>query len=411
MRAYERLLRYAAVDTQSREGAGSTPSTEKQYAFSWLLHNEIQDLGLRGVFTDPHAYTYGFLPASPGMEGEPTVGLIAHIDTSPDFSGVGVRPVLHPNYEGGEIYLGESGRVLSPVDFPDLRRSVGKTLITTDGTTLLGADDKAGVAEIVTACERLIREDRPHCAVAVCFTPDEEIGHGAELLDIGRFGAAFAYTVDGHAPEELNFETFNAASACFKVRGVAVHPGAAKGVMVNASLVAMRINAMLPPGEIPACTEDHEGFFHLTGMKGDVSAAELRYIVRDHDAAHFQARCARLHGIAAELNAEFGAGTVSLEITEQYRNMAEVLREHFGIIDRAERAIRLAGLEPVRRAVRGGTDGARLSFRGLPCPNLGTGGAAFHGPYEHIAAEDMDKTVEILLNILCDKTPPGSDEV
>ncbi len=404
MRAYQRLMRYAAVDTQSRDDAAVTPSTEKQYAFSWLLHNEIQDLGLRRVYTCPHAYTYGFLPASPGMEDEPTIGLIAHIDTSSGFSGAGVKPVLHPAYDGGEVWLGSSGRVLRPADFPDLARSVGKTLITTDGTTLLGADDKAGVAEIITACERLLKEDRPHCAVAVCFTPDEEIGHGAALLDFERFGADFAYTVDGHMPEELNFETFNAASAVFTVRGVAVHPGAAKDVMVNAALVAMEINAMLPPEEIPARTEGHEGFFHLTDMRGDVSAAELKYIVRDHDAARFQARCDRLREIEAALNKTYGEGTVSLQLVEQYRNMAEILQNHMEIVERAERAIRRVGLEPVRRAVRGGTDGARLSFSGLPCPNLGTGGAAFHGPYEHITVEDMDTAVEILLNILCEKT-------
>ena len=409
MRAYERLLRYAAIDTQSRGDADTTPSTETQYAFAWLLHNEIQDLGLRRVYTSPNAYTYGFLPASPGMEGEPVIGLIAHIDTSPDFSGTGVKPILHPGYDGGDVYLGMSGRVLRQADFPDLSRAVGKTLITSDGTTLLGADDKAGVAEIITACERLLKEGRPHCAVAVCFTPDEEIGHGAALLDFGRFGADFAYTVDGHTAEEFNFETFNAASAVFTVRGVSVHPGSAKDVMVNASLLAMRINAMLPPEEIPARTEGYEGFFHLTEMKGDVGSAELRYIVRDHDAGHFAARCEKLRDIERSLNAEYGDGAVTLDITVQYRNMAEILTEHREIIDRAERAIRLAGLEPAVRPIRGGTDGARLSFSGLPCPNLGTGGAAFHGPYEHITVEDMDKAVEVLLNILCEKTTPEAE--
>jgi peptidase T len=401
MRAYQRLLRYAAVDTQSRKGAGGTPSTEKQFAFSWLLHTEIQDLGLRRVHTDPHGYTYGFLPPSPGMETEPVIGLIAHMDTSPDFSGTGVKPVLHPDYDGGEIMLGESGRILSPDDFPGLSRCVGKTLITTDGRTLLGADDKAGVAEIVTACERLLREKLPHCGIAVCFTPDEEIGHGAVFLDLKRFGADFAYTVDGGAVEEINCETFNAASAGFKIRGVSVHPGSAKGVMVNAALLAMRINAALPPEEIPACTDGYNGFYHLTDVKGDVSGAELHYIVRDHDAARFEARCRKLREIAEGLNEEYGEGTVELTIREQYRNMAEVLSNHAEIVARAERAIRLAGLEPVRQPVRGGTDGARLSFSGLPCPNLGTGGAAFHGPYEHITVEDMDKAVEILLNIVC----------
>ena len=403
MRAYKRLIRYAAIDTQSRGGADGTPSTEKQYAFSWLLHTELQDLGMKQVYTDPHAYTYGFLPASPGMEKEPVVGLIAHIDTAPDFSGAGVRPKLHFDYDGGDIRLGRSGRVLSPREFPGLEKHIGKTLITSDGTTLLGADDKAGVAEIMTACETLIKEDRPHCAVAVCFTPDEEIGHGAALLDLERFGAAFAYTVDGGDVERINCETFNAATACFTVKGVSVHPGTAKDVMVNAALVAMRINAMLPEDEIPACTEGYEGFYHLTEMKGNVNEAELRYIVRDHSAARFEARCELLRQIERSMNEKYGAGTVTLLINQQYRNMAEALEGHMSVVERAERAIRKAGLEPVRKPVRGGTDGSRLSFRGLPCPNLGTGGAAYHGPHEHIAVEDMDKAVEILLNIVCTK--------
>ena len=403
MRAYKRLLRYAAIDTQSDENAEKTPSTEKQNAFSWLLHFELQDLGMKRVHTDPCTYTYAFLPASPGWEDEPVIGLIAHIDTAPDFSGTAVKPQLHFDYDGGDIALGSSGRVLSPRDFPDLKNCVGKTLITTDGTTLLGADDKAGVAEIMTVCETLLHSERPHCAVAVCFTPDEEIGHGARLMDFERFGAAFAYTVDGDAVDEINFETFNAAAASLKIKGVSVHPGSAKDIMVNASLLAMRINAMLPAGEIPACTEGYEGFYHLTDMRGDVSEAELKYIVRDHDAKHFLARCERLREIERELNHKYGEGTVTLTINEQYRNMAEILAGHMEIVERAEKAIRASGLTPVTRPVRGGTDGAQLSFRGLPCPNLGTRGAAFHGPCEHIAVEDMDKVVEILLNIVCQR--------
>ena len=401
MRAYERLLRYAAVDTQSDENGTGTPSTEKQYAFAWLLRNEMRDMGMLRVYTDPRAYTYGFLPPSPEMKAEPMIGLIAHIDTAPDFSGAGVRPQLHKNYDGGELALGKSGLVLRPEDFPDLRAHAGKTLITTDGTTLLGADDKAGVAEIMTVCEKLLKGGRPHCAVGVCFTPDEEIGHGAAKLDFIRFGASFAYTVDGGPVEEINYETFNAAAATFKIQGRSVHPGSAKDVMVNASLLAMRVNAMLPPEEIPACTEGYEGFYHLTDMSGDVSRAELKYIIRDHDGERFEARCERLRQIERTLNAEYGEGTVELTLREQYRNMSEILHRHMEIIRRAEKAIRDAGLTPVTRPVRGGTDGSRLSFAGLPCPNLGTGGSAFHGPYEHITAEDMDKVVEILTNIVC----------
>ena len=400
MRAYQRLLRYASIDTQSSASAGTTPSTEKQYAFAFLLRNEMQDLGLKRVYSDPRAYTYGFLPPSPGMESQPMIGLIAHIDTAPDFSGAGVQPRLHPDYDGEDLPLGESGRVLSVRDFPDLRERIGKTLITTDGTTLLGADDKAGVAEIMTACERLIRDRRPHCGVSVCFTPDEEIGHGAELLDLGRFGADFAYTVDGGPVEEINFETFNAAGASFRIRGVSVHPGSAKGIMVNAAHIATRINAMLPPDEIPSKTEGYEGYFHLMEIKGSVTSASLKYIIRDHDREAFEARCDRLREIEALMNREYGPGTVTLKLQEQYRNMEEILQHHMEIVERAEKAIHRAGLEPVTVPVRGGTDGARLSFHGLPCPNLGTGGAGFHGPYEHISVENMDKAVEILLNIV-----------
>lgn len=402
MRAYERLLRYVTVDTQSGRKSKKTPSTDKQLRLAQALYGEMMRLGLERVYTDEHAYTYGFLPASPGREKEPVVGFIAHMDTSPDFSGEGVRPALHLHYDGRALPLGESGRVLRPEDFPDLRGCVGHMLITTDGTTLLGADDKAGVAEILTACERLLRGDAPHGPVAVCFTPDEEIGHGAELLDLERFGAAFAYTVDGDSVEEINYETFNAASASFRIHGVSVHPGSAKGIMINAGHIAARINALLPPHEIPAETEGREGFFHLLDIRGNVESAQLHYIIRDHDRARFEARCERMREIERAMNGEYGHGTVKLTLREQYRNMAEVLSDHRESIERAERAIRKAGLEPVSTPVRGGTDGARLSFRGLPCPNLGTGGAGFHGPYEHISAENMDKVVEILVNIARD---------
>ena len=401
MRAYERLLRYVTVDTQSNEKAKTTPSTGKQFVLAQFLGRELTALGMSRVHTDEHAYTYGFLPPSPGREAEPVIGLIAHIDTAPDFSGAKVQPILYLHYDGRDLPLGESGRTLSARDFPDLRRCAGKTLITTDGTTLLGADDKAGAAEIMTACEQLLRGERSHCGVAVCFTPDEEIGHGASLLDLTRFGADFAYTVDGGPIEEINYETFNAAQAVFRIRGVSVHPGSAKGIMVNAGHIATRINALLPQDEIPAATEGYEGYYHLVGIKGDVNAARLQYILRDHDAQRFEARCEKLRELERAMNAEYGPGTVRLTLREQYRNMAEVLRDHMEIVARAEEAIRRAGHTPVTRPVRGGTDGARLSFCGLPCPNLGTGGAAFHGPFEHITAEDMDAAVEILLNIVC----------
>ena len=400
MRAYDRLLRYVTADTQSNEKARITPSTEKQFRLARLLYREMKALGMERVHLDENCYTYGFLPASPGMEKEPVIGFIAHIDTAPDYSGAAVKPSLCLRYDGREIPLGESGLVLRPADFPDLYGCIGHTLIITDGTTLLGADDKAGAAEIMTACERLIRDRRPHGGVSVCFTPDEEIGHGAALLDLERFGADFAYTVDGGAVEEINFETFNAAAARFRIRGVSVHPGSAKGIMVNAAHIAARINAMLPPDEIPSKTEGYEGYYHLMEIKGNVTSATMKYIIRDHDRDSYHARCLRLREIERLMNEEYGSGTVTLDLQEQYRNMEEILSDHMEIVERAEKAIHRAGLEPVTVPVRGGTDGARLSFHGLPCPNLGTGGAGFHGPYEHISVENMDKAVEILLNIM-----------
>jgi tripeptide aminopeptidase len=401
MRAYERLLRYAVVDSQSAHEAAVTPSTQKQFDMARLLKDEMEAMGLAHVYADEHAYVYGFLPATPGREDDEVIGLIAHIDTAPDFNGTGVKPRVVENYGGGDVALGQSGLTLSPAQFPDLKVCAGHTLITTDGTSLLGADDKAGIAEILTACERLMQEGRPHGGVALCFPPDEEIGHGAALLDLGRLGAAYAYTVDGGALEEINCETFNAAAARFTIRGVSVHPGSAKDVMINASLVAMEINAQLPPDEIPARTEGYEGYYHVTDVAGDVGAAELKYIIRDHDAARFAARCEKMRAIESAMNEKYGAGTVTLGLREEYRNMAEALKGREEIVERAVRAVKAAGLTPVIRPVRGGTDGSKLSFRGLPCPNVGTGGAGFHGPYEHISAERMDTAVEILLNIIC----------
>ena len=400
MRAYERLLKYAAVHTASAEDVDATPTTARQFDLAHLLADELRALGMAEVYEDEHAYVYAALPASAGMEGERAIGLIAHIDTVPDFSGENVRPQVIENYNGGEVALGTSGRVLSPKKFAELPTLKGQTLITTDGTTVLGADDKAGVAEIMTACERIIAQGIPHGRIAVCFTPDEEVGHGAALLDLDRLGADFAYTVDGGALEEVNFETFNAAAAHWDVTGFNIHPGDAKNTMINASLVACEINAMLPAGDTPAHTEGYEGFYHLMSMTGTVERAELDYIVRDHSAASFAARETTLRHIEKLINEKYGAGTAKLTLTEQYRNMAECMSDHMDIVERSERAIAAAGLKPVRVPVRGGTDGAQLSLRGLPCPNLGTGGYSFHGPYEHITAEAMDTAVEIILGIV-----------
>ncbi|MBR4473146.1 MAG: peptidase T [Oscillospiraceae bacterium] len=402
MKAYERLLRYARIHTSSDEKTDTTPSSARQRDLSLLLEKEMADLGFLDTFADEHAYVYGFLPATAGREEEPCIALIAHLDTIPDsdFPGKNVRPQLVPDYDGGDLLLGESGRVLSPALFPDLKDLKGHTLIVTDGMTILGADDKAGIAEILTACEELLREKLPHGKIAVCFTPDEEIGHGAALLSLERLGADFGYTVDGGGLDQINTETFHAAEAVVSFAGVNVHPGDAKGRMRNASLLAMEFAALLPAAERPETTEDHEGFFHLTDMSGSVDRASLNYIIRDHDAAHFAIRKTMMRKAADFLNEKYGEGVVTLTVRDQYRNMAEVLEGCPEAAARAEAAIRRAGLTPRRVPVRGGTDGSQLSYRGLPCPNLGTGGACFHGPYEHISVENMDLAVRILKNLL-----------
>lgn len=400
MKASERLLKYAVIYTGSDEDhAEQTPSTPEQMTLAQVLAKDMRDIGLTDVSVDAHAYVYGFLPATAGREQCPPIGLIAHIDIVNEFGTSEIHPQIVKEYDGGEIALGTSGRTLDTVQFPDLKQAIGKTVITTDGTTVLGADDKAGVAEILTMCERLVQDNLPHGKICVCFTPDEEIGHGAALLDLEKFGASYAYTVDGGAPNEVEWETFYAAAADWSIAGVSVHPGDAKDKMVNAALVAMEINGMLPPDEIPAKTQGREGFFHLCDMSGDVSAAKLSYIIRDHDVEKFSQRKQTMREIERKINETYGAGTAALTLREQYRNMAEILQHHPDVVEQAKRAIRAVGLTPVSNPVRGGTDGAQLSFRGLPCPNLGTGAYALHGPYEHAIAEQMDVMTEILLHI------------
>ena len=400
MKASERLLKYAVIYTGSDEDhAEQTPSTPEQMTLAQVLAEDMRDIGLTDVSVDAHAYVYGFLPATAGREQCPPIGFIAHIDIVNEFGTSEIHPQIIKEYDGGEIALGTSGRTLDTVQFPDLKQAVGKTVITTDGTTVLGADDKAGVAEILTMCERLVRDNLPHGKICVCFTPDEEIGHGAALLDLEKFGASCAYTVDGGAPNEVEWETFYAAAADWSIAGVSVHPGDAKDKMVNAALVAMEMNGMLPPDEIPAKTQGREGFFHLCDMSGDVSAAKLSYIIRDHDAEKFSQRKQTMREIERKINETYGVGTAALTLREQYRNMAEILQHHPDVVEQAKRAIRAVGLTPVSNPVRGGTDGAQLSFRGLPCPNLGTGAYALHGPYEHAIAEQMDVMTEILLHI------------
>lgn len=400
MTALERFLGYVKIHTASSEDSESTPTAQREFDLSRELEKEMKELGMERVFVDAHAYVYGFIPASAGCEGRPCVGLIAHLDTIPDFPGENVRPQIIENYDGGDVALGTSGRVLSADKNPHLPSLRGQTLITTDGTTVLGADDKAGIAAIMTACERIIAENRPHGAISVCFTPDEEVGHGAELLDLERFGADFAFTVDGGELNEINYETFNAAAAKWEITGFNIHPGDAKGKMINASLVAMEINSMLPSGARPEHTEGHEGFFHLTEMKGSVESAELSYIIRDHDAAGFEEKKKLMRLIEKQINEKYGEGTARLTLRDQYRNMAEKLSERMEVVALAENAIRAVGLEPVSVPVRGGTDGAQLSFRGLVCPNIGTGGYSFHGPFEHITAERLETASRIVEKIV-----------
>ncbi len=367
------------------------------------LVEELLALGLSDVREDANHYVYGVLPATPGYEDLPALGLFAHTDTACELPGGSVKPVLHPDYDGGDVEL--AGTTLRVSDFPHLGTLAGRTLITAGGTTLLGADDRAGVAEIVTMLETLIERRIPHVRIAVCFTSDEERGSDAlEDVDTDALGISCAYTVDGGAEGELEYENFNAAAAVFSVRGLDVHPGSSKDTMINASLVAMEINALLPAAEVPRHTEDHEGFFHLCSMSGDVAHAQLEYIIRDHDAARFEGRLDTLHHIEKIENERWGAGTVTLTVERQYRNMLECILPHFEVVERARAAIRAAGLEPAEHPIRGGTDGARLSYRGIPCPNLGTGGFAFHGPYEHCTAEGLRKTVDILMHLVAEYT-------
>ena len=399
MRAYERLIRYAKVSTASEEGIGVSPSTQRQFDLARLLVEELRELGVADAEVTDTCYVYGHLPATPGHEGAPCLGFIAHLDTSPDFSGENVKPRVIENYDGCDLELG-AGRTLSVKQFPHLPSLKGRTLITASGDTLLGADDKAGIAEIMTLIEQLQGGDIPHGRIAVCFTPDEEVGCGTANFDIPKLGAKFAYTLDGGPEGEVVFENFNACAAVAHITGVNVHPGSAKNVMVNAAQVATEFNLSLPNFDTPRCTEGYEGFFHLTAIAGTAERAELRYIIRDHDAAKLEMRKETMQHAAKLLNERYGAGTVSLSFREQYRNMAEKIKpEHYHLVESAVSATEAAGVKPLRQPIRGGTDGAQLSWEGLPCPNLGTGGYAFHGPYEHITAEGMDKCVDIIRGI------------
>lgn len=400
MRAYERLLKYVRVWTTSEEESQTSPTTERQFDLARMLVQEMREIGIKDADMDEYGYVYGHVPATPGYEDKTAVGFIAHMDTAPDYSGENVDPQVIEAYDGNDVSLGTSGKVLSPADFPKLKKLAGRTLITTDGTTLLGADDKAGIAEILTAVEELINGDIPHGKIAVSFTTDEEVGSGAKHLDLERFGAPYAYTVDGGPEGEIQFENFNAASAEFYIHGVNVHPGEAKGIMKNSQKIAMEIQGMLPPEEAPEYTEGYEGFFHLIEMTGTVEESKMSYLIRDFDSESYENRKRLMQDIAAAMNQKYGDGTVELILKDSYRNMREKIEPCMKLIDYAKNACEMAGVEPDVAPIRGGTDGARLSFVGLPCPNLGTGGYGFHGAFEHITAEGMDKAKEIIKNII-----------
>lgn len=400
MRVDERFLKYISYWTTSEDEQETIPSTDRQFELARLLQKELQDLGLQRVTLTDHCYVYGLLPATPNMNGKKAVGFIAHMDTAPDYSGKDIKPQIITDYDGGDILLKGNKNTLCVKDFPTLKDLKGRTLITTDGTTLLGADDKAGVAEIMTAVDEIIKSGTSHGDIWIGFTPDEEVGRGADLFDLDYFKADFAYTLDGDYEGEVAYENFNAASAQFSIKGVNVHPGEAKNIMVNAALVAAEIISLLPADETPSHTEGREGFYHLTDMKGDVASAVLSYIVRDHDKTNFEARLSRLRDIERMINAKYTSDTVTLTIHNSYFNMLEIIEKNQYVVDIARKAIEKTGLTPLSRPVRGGTDGARLSFMGLPCPNLGTGGYGFHGPYEHVSVEGMETAVKIIKEIV-----------
>ncbi|MBQ3270113.1 MAG: peptidase T [Clostridia bacterium] len=400
MRAYERFLQYVKYDTASDENSPSCPSTEKQLVLARALADEMKAMGIADARVDAHGYVYGSIPAN--APDRPTIGLIAHMDVVDCVPSAPVKPAIIEDYDGGPVAL-ENGSVLDPAIFPQVAGAKGKRLIVTDGNTSLGADDKAGVAEIMTACERLLADPAlRHGRVCVGFTPDEEIGRGADLFDVKGFGADFAYTVDGGTVGSINYENFNAASGLVTVHGRSVHPGSAKNIMRNASLIAMEFAAMLPPEQRPEHTEGYEGFFHLNDMKGQEELATLSYIIRDHDRVRFEARKAQFQDIAAYLNGKYGAGTVEVAVRDSYYNMRELVMEHADIIERANAAYRAIGVEPWAEPIRGGTDGARLTFMGLPCPNIATGGMNCHGRFECVAIEDMDAMTDMLLHLLTD---------
>ena len=400
MRAYERFLNYVPVWTTSDETSDTVPSADRELVLARMLVEEMKGLGIADARVDDKGYVYGHIPATPGCEDKPSLGLVAHMDTVADASGENIKPQIIENYDGKDVVLKGSGDILKVDEFPYLAELKGRTLITTDGTTLLGADDKAGIAEILTVAEEIIKEELPHGKICIGFTLDEEIARGAKHFDVEGFGADYAYTLDGDEEGEIQFENFNASTAFITIHGVSVHTGSAKDVMVNSQTIATEIHQMLPVNERPETTEGYEGFYHLVSVQGNVTTTKMKYFIRDFDRRSFDARAQKLRDIAEEMNKKYGEGKVKVEIVESYYNMREKIEPCMQLIDYAKAAIEHAGITPIVSPVRGGTDGARLSFKGLPCPNLGTGGHAFHGVFEHITVEGMDKAVLIVKDII-----------
>lgn len=396
----DRFVKYITIDTQSDPNNPDFPSTEKQWDLAHLLVEELKEIGLEDVTLDDNCYVMATLPSNVDFD-VPTLGFVAHIDTSPDYSGTNVKPQFHPNYNGEDIVLNkEENIVLSPSYFDDLLLYKGQTLITTDGTTLLGADDKAGIAEIVSAMEHLINHPEiKHGKIRIGFTPDEEVGKGAHLFDVEKFGADWAYTMDGSQVGELEYENFNAAGAKVTINGKIVHPGYAKGKMINSMLIASDFIAALPKDEVPEKTEGYEGFFHLHNMNGEVEKTELQYIIRDHDFKLFEERKVLFQQVVDDLNKKLGDDLIEVEITDQYFNMREKIEPVMHIVDIAEEAMKQLGIKPLIKAIRGGTDGSQLSYKGLPCPNIFAGGHNFHGRYEYVAVESMQLATDVIINI------------
>ncbi|MGV0980380.1 peptidase T [Empedobacter falsenii] len=393
-----RFLKYVKTYTESEAFLDKFPSTDRQWDLANYLVEELKQIGLEDVSIDENGYVFGYVPSTVDHE-VPTIGFVSHMDTSPDFSGENVQPQIWENYDGGDIKLNES-MILSPNEFPELSQYKGQTIITTDGTTLLGADDKAGVAEIVTAAEYLIAHPEiKHGRIAIGFTPDEEVGRGADFFNVEKFGAEWGYTMDGSEIGELEYENFNAASGIVTIKGKSVHPGYAKDKMINASNIAMEFAAQLPNDEVPELTDGREGFFHLAKITGNVSEAKMVYIIRDHDMEQYEARKALFLQIAADIQERFDHEVITAEVSDQYFNMIEKVKEKFQSVEIAEQALKDCGVTPNIKPIRGGTDGARLSFMGLPCPNIFAGGHNFHGPYEYVPVESMEKATEIIVRI------------